>query len=52
VLGRSVITGNTNIGVADNTTPGSTLYTYGDNRINLNAQNLGGTQSLSSFSRQ
>jgi Right handed beta helix region len=52
VLGRSVITGNTNIGVADNTTPGSTLYTYGDNRINLNAQNLGGTQSLSSFSQQ
>jgi hypothetical protein len=36
LLGRSIISANTLIGVSDNTSP-NTLYTSGDNRIDLNA---------------
>jgi hypothetical protein len=44
LLGRSVITGNTN-GVTNNTS--GTFYTYKDNRINLNGTDIGGfTPSL------
>jgi hypothetical protein len=45
LLGRSVITGNS-IGV-ENTTSPNTVYTYKDNRINLNGTDVGGpTPSL------
>jgi len=39
LLGRSVITGNSGWGI-DNTTSPNTLYSYGDNRINLNATDI------------
>ena len=39
LLGRSVITGNF-IGVFNATSPGNTIYTYGDNRINLNGTDI------------
>src|SRR5262249_28583245 len=42
VLGRSVITANSQDGV-NNHTIANTFYTYGDNRINLNGTNINGT---------
>jgi hypothetical protein len=42
LLGRSVITGNTNAGINNSTSP-NTVYTYQDNRINLNATDIGGS---------
>ena len=52
LLGRSVITGNTT-GVLNSTSP-NTVYTYKDNRINLNGTDIGGpTPSLNtSFATQ
>jgi hypothetical protein len=40
LLGRSVITGN-GTGISNSTSP-STIYTYGNNRINLNGANNNG----------
>ena len=51
LLGRSVITNNVTYGVLNLTSP-NTFYTYGDNRINSNGTDIGGTTPLSSFSPQ
>jgi hypothetical protein len=51
LLGRSVIVGN-NIGIANNTSPSNTFYSYKDNRINLNTDgNIAGT-ALNSLTSQ
>jgi hypothetical protein len=48
LLGRSVITGNaTGVAVAN----GATVYTYGDNRINLNGTDISGTLNTSFATR-
>jgi hypothetical protein len=48
LLGRSVITGNaTGVTVAN----GATVYTYGDNRINLNGTDISGTLNTSFATR-
>jgi hypothetical protein len=49
LLGRSVITGNTT-GVLNNTM--NTFYTYGDNRINLNAADISGAALNTTFKTQ
>jgi hypothetical protein len=49
-LGRSVITGN-HVGVL-NDTLSNTLYTYGDNRINLNINDLNGSLNADTISLQ
>jgi len=51
LLGRSVITGNFNIGVANTTSP-NTAYSYGDNRINLNGTDISGTALNTVFKTQ
>jgi hypothetical protein len=47
LLGRSVITGN-GTGVQNSTSP-NTLYTYGNNQINLNTPDLAGTALNTTF---
>jgi hypothetical protein len=52
LLGRSVIVGNSDYGVLNTTTPG-TLYTYQDNRINLNGiTDIQGTPLSTTFPKQ
>jgi hypothetical protein len=46
LLGRSVITGNSDTGVLNRTSP-NTLYTYKDNRINLNGTDISGSLNTS-----
>jgi hypothetical protein len=49
LLGRSVITGNSNGGIQNSTSP-NTAYTYGNNQINLNNGNdIGGAPLLTTF---
>jgi hypothetical protein len=52
LLGRSVIVGNSDYGVLNTTTP-NTLYTYQDNRINLNGiTDIQGTPPSTAFPKQ
>jgi hypothetical protein len=53
LLGRSVVTGN-GTGISNSTSP-STVYSYGDNRINLNGSGSGDdivTNALNTFPQQ
>jgi hypothetical protein len=50
LLGRSVITGNTT-GLYNDTSP-NTIYTYGDNRINLNGTDINGAALNTTYSQQ
>ena len=51
LLGRSVITGSFDWGISNNTSP-NTFYSYGDNRINLNAIDINGSAPNTTFKTQ